>query len=66
MAPLDVVFEISQFDSGEIARVLIDLDGDGWADVISDGDDRYIAARYDDAGVFEAQVDITTTAGGGR
>jgi hypothetical protein len=63
VAPLNVMFEISQFEPGEIRRTTIDLDGNGTADIARDNDDRFISGSYPVAGIYEARVVIETATG---
>jgi hypothetical protein len=62
IAPFDVLFEISQFERGEILGATVDL-GNGTPEILSEGDDRYIAGRYELAGAFNSIVTITTADG---
>jgi uncharacterized Zn-binding protein involved in type VI secretion len=58
--PLNVTFEIHEFTEQKIARIDIDLQGDGVIDITNTKDDRYIPATYAQAGYYEAVVTITT------
>jgi hypothetical protein len=63
VAPFDVLFEIAQYEEGEVSEVAIDQESDGRIDVTNVAGDRYIGARYEAAGSFVATISLTTVTG---